>query len=100
MNNEYKRILDIAEKYSIDSSDLLIAQNCYQVFDFDYSDDQFEKLCKKASTVYYGCSKDVGVSVYCVARAIDEFICDDEKSIEDVLLIDSEEIHYRALDFC
>ena len=95
----YRETIELATKYGLRAYDLLVAQECDWAFSFEYSDEQFEKLCEKARYVHSH-SSGVGVDACCIACAINWLIDDNGKTIDDVLGMDFYDIHEVALNFC
>jgi hypothetical protein len=77
----YKEQLKAVRDLGIDICDLNIADECENIFDFYYTDEEFEKLCEKARDCYI--KSDLGALA--IALAINHLIRDDEQTIDQVL---------------
>lgn len=81
--NNYRESLNFIRNNNISILDITVACECDCAFDFDYTDEQFEKLCEIAkNSVLKG---ERCIDEYAVATAINYMITEEEKSIEDVL---------------
>lgn len=81
----FKEQLDKATENGLNICDLTIANECECVFDFDYTEEEFEQLCARAREIYL---KGDNLTENSVAKAINELIKDEEKTIKQVLAID------------
>lgn len=81
--NNYREILDFIRKNNISILDATIACECVCALEFDYTDEQFEKLCEVAKNAVLKGERHI--DEYAVASAINYMITEEEKSIEDVL---------------
>lgn len=89
----FRETLNKARENNIDILDLCIACECDNTFDFDYTQEDFEKLCKKARFVFI---KSDNLTEWAVAHAINNLICEEEKTIEQVIEMDKWELIDRA----
>lgn len=77
----FRETLTKARENNIDILDLCIACECDNTFDFDYTQEEFEKLCKKARFVFM---KSDNLTEWAVANTINNLI-QEGRTIEQVL---------------
>ena len=81
----YREQLKKVQELNISICDLEIANECDCVFDFEYTEEQFEQLCEFAKTVYLKAEE---MTANAVAQMINELIVYSGYSIEQVLSMD------------
>lgn len=81
----FKEQLKIAENNNLSILDLEIADECDCVFEFEYTDDEFEKLCARIRCAYLKAEEmTVAALVYCV----NDLITKEDKSIDQICEMD------------
>lgn len=93
----YREALDFTRKNNISILDITVACECDCAFEFDYTDEQFERLCEVAKNAVLKGERNI--DEYAVATAINYLIVDDGKSIEDVINMIAWDIVGVALSF-
>lgn len=81
-NISYKEQLKKANEVGINICDLTIANELDCVLNFEYTEEQFEKLCNLAKETYL---KSEDISANSIAHAINILVNYDNKTIEEVL---------------
>lgn len=89
----FREQLDKVNELGISICDLTIANECDCVFDFEYTEEQFEKLCTFAIDCYL---KSEYLTENAIARTINELITEEEKTIEQVLSMNKRTFNVRA----
>jgi hypothetical protein len=89
----YRETLKKAIRLGISVSDLVIANECDCVFDFEYTNEEFEQLCKKAHECYL---KAEDITEYSLALAINDLIKEKDFSVQEVLDMDKWELIDKA----
>jgi hypothetical protein len=95
--SNYKKTLDFITTNNISVLDVVIACECESVFDFDYTDEQFEKLCELAKGAKLKGERYIDECA--VATAINYMINDKGKTIDDVLNTQIWDIVQLSSDF-
>ena len=80
----YREKLNKLEELGITPTSVEIANSCDCIFDFDYSDEEFEKLCNFAERMYL--EADV-MTTDAVAKYINQLV-EDGKTVEEILEMD------------
>ncbi len=81
----FKEMLKIAENNNLDILELEIADECDCVFEFEYTDDEFEKLC---TCVKYAYLKAEEMTVTALVRCVNDLITEEDKSIDQICEMD------------
>ena len=77
--------LKIANDNNLSILDLEIANECDCVFDFEYTDVEFEKLCTRIRTAYLKTEK---MTVAELAHCVNDLITKEDKSIDQICEMD------------
>ena len=88
----YKEIVNKINKSNIDRKDLEIATTLDAEVDFDYTDEEFEQLCKYAKRVLYVSE----VTVDAIAHHMDDLLNEEDKTIKEILEMDIHKFGYDA----
>ena len=78
----YREQLNKLEELGITPTSIEIGNSCDCIFDFDYSDEEFEKLCNFAEEMYL--KADV-MTTDAVAKCINDLVNEDGKTVEEIL---------------
>ena len=81
----FKEQLKIAENNNLSILDLEIADECDCVFEFEYTDDEFEKLCTRIRTAYLKAEE---MTVAALAYCVNDLITKEDKSIDQICGMD------------
>jgi hypothetical protein len=79
---KYKEQLEKVRQMGISIIDLEVANECECVFDFDYTEEEFEKLCGLAVELYLKSSE---ITACSIAYTLKELIVNERHTIEDIL---------------
>lgn len=93
----FREQLNKVNELGFNICDLAIANECDSVFNFKYTDKQFEKLCSLARQVYL---KSEYISEYAIAHAINDLITCDNKTIGQVLSMSVLSLVGKASCYC
>ena len=80
----YREQLNKLEELGITPTSIEIGNSCDCIFDFNYSDEEFEKLCRFAERMYV--EADV-MTTDAVAKYINQLV-EDGKTVEEILEMD------------
>ena len=80
----YREQLNKLEELGITPTSVEIANSCDCIFDFDYSDEEFEKLCRFAERMYLEANV---MTTVAVAKCINHLV-EDGKTVEEILEMD------------
>ena len=80
----YRESLNKLEELGITPTSIEIGNSCDCIFDFNYSDEEFEKLCRFAERMYV--EADV-MTTDAVAKYINQLV-EDGKTVEEILEMD------------
>ena len=83
----YREQLNKLEELGITPTSIEIANSCDCIFEFNYSDEEFEKLCRFAERMYLEADVDVMTTV-AVAKCINALVNEDGKTVEEILEMD------------
>ena len=83
----YREQLNKLEELGITPTSIEVGNSCDCIFDFDYSDEEFEKLCRFAERMYLEADVDVMTTV-AVAKCINDLVNEDGKTVEEILEMD------------
>lgn len=92
---KYAEIMNILETNNITVVSVDVASACLDVFEFDYTDEEYEALCTKVEEVFMG-QFDMENDIDAVAHAINDFIEEDEMSIDEVLKLNKYDVLEQA----
>ena len=81
----YREQLNKLEELGITPTSIEIGNSCDCIFDFNYSDEEFEKLCNFAEEMYL--KADV-MTTDAVAKCINDLVNEDGKTVEEILEMD------------
>ena len=80
----YREQLNKLEELGITPTSVEIANSCDCIFDFDYSDEEFEKLCRFAERMYLEANV---MTTVAVAKCINQLV-EDGKTVEEIPKMD------------
>ena len=92
---KYIEIMNILSKNNLSVISIDVASACVDIFDFDYTNEEYEALCTKVEEVFMG-QFDMECDIDAVAHAINDFIAEKEMSIPEVLKLDKYAIIEQA----
>ena len=78
----FKEQLKIANDNDLSILDLEIANECDCVFDFDYTDDDFEALCGVIRTAYLKAEE---MTIIALVQCVSDLITDENYTVQQVL---------------
>lgn len=81
----YREQLNKLEKLGISVTSIEVANSCDSLFEFDYTDKEFEQLCSFAERMYL--KADV-ITTDAIAMCINDLIGEDNKSVDEILRMD------------
>lgn len=81
----FKEQLKIANDNNLSILDLEIADECDAVFEFEYTDEEFEKLCARIRTAYLKAEE---MTVAALAHCVNVLITEEDKSIGQICEMD------------
>ena len=80
----YREQLNKLEELGITPTSIEVGNSCDCIFDFDYSDEEFEKLCRFAERMYLEANV---MTTVAVAKCINQLV-EDGKTVEEILKMD------------
>ena len=92
---KYIEIMNILSKNNLSVISIDVASACVDIFDFDYTNEEYEALCTKVEEVFMG-QFDMECDIDAVAHAINDFIAEKGMSIPEVLKLDKYAIIEQA----
>ena len=92
----YREQLNKLEELGITPTSIEIGNSCDCIFDFDYSDEEFEKLCNFAERMYL--KADV-MTTDAVAKCINDLVNEDGKTVEEILKMDKWDFINKASNY-
>ena len=92
---KYTDIINILNKNNLSIVNVDVTTACADIFDFDYTDEEYAALCAKVEKVFMSQS-DIDYDIDAVAHAINDFIAEKEMSISEVLKLDRDTIIEQA----
>lgn len=92
----YREQLNKLEELGITPTSIEVANSCDCIFDFDYSDEEFEKLCNFAEEMYL--KADV-MTTDAVAKCINDLVNEDGKTVEEILEMDKFDFIDKASNY-
>ena len=91
----YREQLNKLEELGITPTIVEIANSCDCIFDFDYSDEEFEKLCRFAERMYLEANV---MTTVAVAKCINQLV-EDGKTVEEILKMDKWDFIDKASNY-
>ena len=92
----YREQLNKLEELGITPTSIEIGNSCDCIFDFNYSDEEFEKLCNFAEEMYL--KADV-MTTDAVAKCINDQVNEDGKTVEEILEMDKWDFINKASNY-
>ena len=92
----YREKLNKFEELGITLTSIEVANSCDCIFDFNYSDEEFEKLCNFAEEMYL--KADV-MTTDAVAKYINDLVNEDGKTVEEILKMDKWDFIVKASNY-
>lgn len=89
--------LKIANDNNLSILDLEIANECDCVFDFEYTDDDFEALCGVIRTVYLKAEE---MTIIALVQCVSDLITDENYTVQQVLDITTWDLIEKASWYC
>ena len=80
----YREQLNKLEELGITPTSIEVGNSCDCIFDFDYSDEEFEKLCRFTERMYLEANV---MTTVAVAKCINQLV-EDGKTVEEILEMD------------
>ena len=80
----YREKLNKLEELGITPTSIEVGNSCDCIFDFDYSDEEFEKLCRFAERMYLEANV---MTTVAVAKCINQLV-EEGKTVEEILEMD------------
>ena len=91
----YKNIIDLIKTNNISVLSIDVASACLDIFDFDFTDEEYEALCAKVEEVFIS-QLDLNCDIDSVAHAINDFVAEEGMPIPEVLELNKYTILERA----
>ena len=91
----YREKLNKLEELGITPTSIEIGNSCDCIFDFDYSDEEFEKLCRFAERMYLEANV---MTTVAVAKCINQLV-EDGKTVEEILKMDKWDFIDKASNY-
>lgn len=91
----YREQLNKLEELGITPTSVEIGNSCDCIFDFDYSDEEFEKLCRFAERMYLEANV---MTTVAVAKCINQLV-EDGKTVEEILEMDKWDFIDKASNY-
>lgn len=92
----YREQLNKLKELGITPTSIEIGNSCDCIFDFDYSDEEFEKLCNFAERMYL---KAYVMTTDAVAKCINDLVNEDGKTVEEILEMDKFDFIDKASNY-
>lgn len=89
----FKEQLKIAENNNLSILDLEVADECDCVFEFEYTDEEFEKLCTR---IRYAYLKAEEMTVTALVQCVNDLIDEEDATIEQICEIDVYDLIQKA----
>ena len=93
----FKEQLKIANDHDLSILDLRIANECDCVFDFDYTDDDFEALCGVIRTAYLKAEE---MTIIALVQCVSDLITDENYTVQQVLDVTTWDLIEKASWYC
>lgn len=91
----YREKLNKLEELGITPTSIEIGNSCDCIFDFNYSDEEFEKLCRFAERMYLEANV---MTTVAVAKCINQLV-EDGKTVEEILEMDKWDFIDKASNY-
>lgn len=91
----YREQLNKLEELGITPTSIEIGNSCDCIFDFNYSDEEFEKLCRFAERMYLEANV---MTTVAVAKCINQLV-EDGKTVEEILKMDKWDFIDKASNY-
>ena len=91
----YREKLNKLEELGITPTSIEIGNSCDCIFDFNYSDEEFEKLCRFAERMYLEANV---MTTVAVAKCINQLV-EDGKTVEEILKMDKWDFIVKASNY-
>ena len=91
----YREKLNKLEELGITPTSIEVGNSCDCIFDFDYSDEEFEKLCRFAERMYLEANV---MTTVAVAKCINQLV-EDGKTVEEILEMDKWDFINKASNY-
>ena len=92
----YREQLNKLEELGITPTSIEVGNSCDCIFEFNYSDEEFEKLCNFAEEMYL--KADV-MTTDAVAKCINDLVNEDGKTVEEILKMDKWDFIDKASNY-
>ena len=92
----YREQLNKLEELGITPTSIEIGNSCDCIFDFNYSDEEFEKLCNFAEEMYL--KADV-MTTDAIAYCINDLVNEEGKTVEKILKMDKWDFIDKASNY-
>ena len=92
----YREQLNKLEELGITPTSIEVGNSCDCIFEFNYSDEEFEKLCNFAEEMYL--KADV-MTTDAVAKCINDLVNEDGKTVEEILEMDKWDFIKKASNY-
>ena len=92
----YREQLNKLKELGITPTSIEVGNSCDCIFDFDYSDEEFEKLCNFAEEMYL--KADV-MTTDAIAYCINDLVNEEGKTIEEILKMDKWDFIDKASNY-
>ena len=92
----YREQLNKLEELGITPTSIEVGNSCDCIFDFDYSDEEFEKLCRFAERMYLEANV---MTTVAVAKCINDLVNEDGKTVEEILKMDKWDFIDKASNY-
>ena len=92
----YREQLNKLEELGITPTSIEVGNSCDCIFDFNYSDEEFEKLCNFAEEMYL--KADV-MTTDAVAKYINDLVNEKGKTVEEILEMDKWDFIDKASNY-
>ena len=93
----FKEQLKIANDHDLSILDLEIANECDCVFDFEYTDDDFEALCGVIRTAYLKAEE---MTIIALVQCVSDLITDENYTVQQVLDVTTWDLIEKASWYC
>lgn len=93
----FKEQLKIANDHDLSILDLEIANECDCVFNFDYTDDDFEALCGVIRTAYLKAEE---MTIIALVQCVSDLITDENYTVQQVLDVTTWDLIEKASWYC
>ena len=91
----YREQLNKLEELGITPTSIEVGNSFDCIFDFDYSDEEFEKLCRFAERMYLEANV---MTTVAVAKCINQLV-EDGKTVEEILKMDKWDFIDKASNY-